>query len=94
MKIVEILTKPEDYVVINVADANYIGDYAIWLKFNDDSERLIDFKPFLAKSHHPSIRKYLNEDKFRQFEIVDGNINWNDYDLIFPVADLYDGKII
>jgi hypothetical protein len=54
---------------------------------------MVDFKPFLAHSCHPAIRQYLDESKFKQFEIVDGNLNWNDYELIFPVADLYEGKI-
>ena len=48
---------------------------------------------FLSKSFHPSISKYLDENLFRNFEIKDGNLNWNDYDLIFPVYDLYEGNI-
>ena len=39
------------------------------------------------------IRKYLKEANFRNFKIRHGNINWNDYELIFPVDDLYKGKI-
>jgi hypothetical protein len=54
---------------------------------------LVDFKTFLEKSSHPSIKKYLDEDKFKQFKVIEGNLNWNDYELIFPVADLYNGKI-
>ena len=46
------------------------------------------------KSLHPEVRKYLNEDKYRQFKIIDGNLNWNDYDMIFPLEDLYNGKIM
>ena len=78
--------------IIEIKSANYIGDYAIRVYFNDGFSRLIDFKPFLESSLHPSIRKYLNEDKFQEYQIIDGNLNWNDYDLIFPVADLYEGK--
>ena len=44
-------------------------------------------------SLHPSIRKYLDEARFKLFDIIDGNLNWNDYDMIFPVEDLYEGKI-
>lgn len=84
-----------DYAVdlIEIVSANYIGDFAIGIQFNDGTKRVVDFKPFLEASLHPSIRKYLEESKFKQFEIVDGNLNWNDYDLIFPVDNLYDGKI-
>lgn len=79
--------------LIEVKSANYVGDFAIRVFFNDGVNRLIDFKPFLELSPHPSIRKYLDEARFKQFKIVDGNLNWNDYDLIFPIADLYNGKI-
>jgi len=78
---------------IEVRKAQFIEDFAIRVYFNDGSNKLVDFKPFLEKSHHPEIRKYLDKTKFREFEIVDGNLNWNDYDLIFPVWDLYQGKI-
>ena len=79
--------------LIEVKSASYKNDYTLSIIFNDLSEKLIDFKPFLSKSHHPSISKYLNIDLFKSFEIKDGNLNWNDYDLIFPVYDLYEGNI-
>jgi len=78
---------------IEVVKTYYVGDFAIRVFFNDETQKLVDFKPFLEKSQHPSIRKYLDESKFKNFQIVDGNLNWNDYDLIFPVWDLYNGKI-
>ena len=49
--------------------------------------------PFLESSLHPSIRKYLDESKFNEYKIVDGNLNWNDYDMIFPIEDLYQGRV-
>ncbi|MEZ5173730.1 MAG: DUF2442 domain-containing protein [Bacteroidia bacterium] len=79
--------------VIEVKSAKYIGDFAIRIEFNDGTDKLVDFKPFLERSSHPSIRKYLEVAKFEKFDIIDGNLNWNDYDLIFPVYDLYQGKI-
>ncbi|MCK9426577.1 MAG: DUF2442 domain-containing protein [Ignavibacteriaceae bacterium] len=88
----------EDYhdsqvVLLEIKSAKYIGDYAIRIFFNDGINRLVDFKPFLESSLHPAIRKYLDEVKFNQFKIIDGNLNWNDYDLIFPIDELYEGKI-
>ena len=92
MKIIELYAE-KSLEQIEITFANYIGDYAIRIKFKDGTERLIDFKPFLNKSHHPSIKKYLKEDLFLKFKIVEGNLNWNDYDLIFPIWDLYEGNI-
>ena len=39
------------------------------------------------------IRKYLDEKKFKQYELDDGDLEWNDYDLCFPIADLYENTI-
>ncbi|HMG16787.1 MAG TPA: DUF2442 domain-containing protein [Saprospiraceae bacterium] len=78
---------------LKIIAANYIGDYFINILFNDGSKKIVDFKAFLSKSLHPSIKKYLNVDSFSEFKIVDANLNWNDYDLIFPIWDLYKGKI-
>jgi len=87
-----------EYNTIEVQDykiksARYLGDFSIRILFNDGTEQLVDFKPFLTKSLHPSIQKYLNEDNFSNFLIKDGNLNWNDYDMIFPISDLYNGEI-
>lgn len=82
-----------DNQLIVVKDAKYIGDFAIRIQFNDGDEKLVDFKPFLNKSNHPAIKKYQNEQLFKSFKIIDGNLNWNNSDLIFPVSDLKDSKI-
>jgi len=79
--------------LIEVKSALFVGDYAIRIIFNDEINKLVDFKGFLQSSSHPSIRKYLDETKFKEFNVIDGNLNWNDYDMIFPVFDLYQGKI-
>ncbi len=79
--------------LIEVVSAQYIGDYVIRLIFNDGIKRLVDFRTFLENSAHPSIRKYWDESKFKNFQIVDGNLNWNDYEMIFPLEDLYEGKL-
>jgi hypothetical protein len=93
MKIVQDYSIDTATDTIEVASANYIGDYAIRISFNDGNEKLVDFKPFLTKSLHPAISKYLKEDLFKQFKIINGNLNWNDFDLIFPIYDLYEGAI-
>jgi hypothetical protein len=78
---------------LKIDSAKYLSDYVIRIRFSDGKEKLVDFKPFLSKSLHPSIKKYLDENKFSNFSLTDGNLNWNDYDLIFPLSDLYNGQI-
>jgi len=82
-----------EFNTLKIDSAKYLSDYAIRIKFSDGNEKVVDFKPFLSKSIHPSIKKYLDENKFSHFSLTDGNLNWNDYDLIFPISDLYNGQI-
>lgn len=92
MKITEeYIDYPIEY--IEIISARYIGDHAIRIFFSDGFNRLVDFRPFLETALHPSIRKYLDESNFKNYQIVDGNLNWNDYDLIFPIGDLYKGAL-
>lgn len=92
MKIKETVT-PTESKVIKVTNAHYLGEFQIRIEFNDATCQTVDFKPFLSNSHHPEIRKYLNEELFAKYKIKDGNLNWGDFDLIFPVWDLYQGAI-
>ena len=78
---------------VDVTGARVVAPYTLAIVFSDGAERMVDFGPFLLKSRHPVVRAYLNEDRFREFDIIGGNLNWHDYDLIFPVADLYAGSI-
>jgi len=79
--------------VINVVEANHVGGYKLHLRFSDGKENRIDFEPFLAKSLNPMIRAYLRPALFKDFSIEYGDLVWNDYDLCFPIADLYEGRI-
>lgn len=91
--IVDYIDSESGFNRLKIDSAKYLSDYAIRIKFNDGNEILVDFKPFLSKSLHPSIKKYMDENKFASFSLTDGNLNWNDYDLIFPISDLYKGQI-
>jgi len=79
--------------IITILEAQYIENYKIRLVFNDSTVQLIDFYPFLSSSLNPHIRKYLNINEFKRFEIHEGDLEWNDYDLCFPIADLYENTI-
>lgn len=82
------LNKP--FTIIN---AKNLGKYHIKIEFSDGKEKFVGFSTFLLKSQHQSIKKYLDHSLFNSFKIIDGNLNWNDYDMIFPLADLYEGTI-
>ena len=79
--------------VIEVEKVAYVDGYKLRVKFSDGNERIVDFGPFLENALNPLIRKYLDLDKFKNFTVEYGDLFWNDYDLCFPIADLYEGRI-
>lgn len=93
MLITEEYNLNEDIELIEIINTDYLGNFKIKIHFNDGLFQIIDFRDFLEKSQHPAIRKYLIEENFIAYKIIEGNLNWNDYDLIFPLADLYENNI-
>lgn len=63
------------------------------IEFNDGHKENIDFAPFIFSNNHPDYEKYKSINEFLKFEIIDGNLNWDDYTMIFPVEDLYCNRL-
>ena len=79
--------------IINIVDAVLVGDYCLKLTFDDGKAQTVNFKPFLTHSHHPDIRAYLEPARFSSFRLEFGELVWGDYDLCFPVIDLYQNQL-
>jgi hypothetical protein len=79
---------------INIVAAEYLGRYQLRLTFDDGSLQKVDFQPFLAASLHPQIRGFLDLEKFMVFRLEYGDLVWGDYELCFPISDLYDNQIL
>jgi hypothetical protein len=79
--------------VINIVTAELAGEYQIRLSFDDGTEQVVDFRPFLSRSLHPDIRAYLDPARFASFRIEFGELVWGDYDLGFPIIDLYRNQL-
>ncbi|GMQ25577.1 hypothetical protein Aoki45_22590 [Algoriphagus sp. oki45] len=92
--IIQVDKYQEDNPIIEVILATWIADYVLEIKFSDGKTNKVDFKKFLSNSSHPEIRKCLKQDYFKLFKIKDGNLIWNDYEMIFPIEDLYSGVIL
>jgi hypothetical protein len=75
--------------VVNITEIVRLGDYQLKLTFDDGAQQVIDFKPFLAESLHPDICAWLDKAKFDQYRLCDGELIWGDYELCFPMIDLY-----
>ena len=72
----------------------YKKDYVLEIYFSDNSKQIIDFYPFISQARHPEITKYLDKRKFKKYKLVDGELMWGDFDLLFPISDLYNNQII
>ena len=81
-------------MTIDIINAEYAPPYAIRLRFNNGHEPTVYFEPFLRQAQHPEIRKDLDCNLFQTFAIINGRLDWNDYDLCFPLQDLYEYTLI
>lgn len=77
--------------MISITEAHYTTGYSIEMTFSDNTSQTINFEPFLLRSHLPAINKYLDKGKFKKFMLIEGNLNWKNYDLTFPIAVLHSG---
>ncbi len=79
--------------IIKILNVKYLKDYKLSLDFIDGKTQIVDFEPFLSTSLHPEIKKYLKPQNFKKFKLEGGELMWGDYDLIFPIMDLYHNRI-
>jgi hypothetical protein len=78
---------------INVQSAHYLGGCRLKITFSDGHVQIVDFESFLQQAH-PELRKYLNEQEFTRFSVEHGNLSWDDYEMCFPIEDLYSGSLM
>lgn len=78
---------------IDVVNATLLKPYQVFITFTDGFKQTVDFEPFLQNSRNPHIRKYLDLSLFADFTVENGDLYWYEYDLCFPIADLYENRI-
>ena len=79
---------------ISVKKAKYLDDFKIEILFNDNKKKIVDFAAFLRSHSHPQFNKYKKSEYFKKFQVENGNVVWGkNWDMIFPLYDLYQGKI-
>ncbi|TSA39077.1 MAG: DUF2442 domain-containing protein [Methylococcaceae bacterium] len=78
---------------IKMTAARYLQDYQIEFEFDDQTKKVIDFENFLKQAKNPMLKKYLDLAVFKNFTLRDGDIDWNDYELCFPIANIYEGDL-
>ena len=81
-------------LTIRVVSAEYLSEYKILVKFNDGTQQLVDFEPFLTSNPHPQHNDFKQYERFKEFRIEKGTLVWcEDWDMIFPVEQLHAGQI-
>ena len=80
-------------VLINIVSAKPLDGLQLSITFDDGTRQEVDFKPFLSRARNPEIRAYLEPAKFADFRVEHGELVWGDYELCFPVIDLYQNRI-
>lgn len=83
----------EERRVLKIISAEYIKDYKININFSNGVEKVINFEPFLRQARNPMTSKYLDKGEFKKFKVEYGDLIWNDYELYFPIIDLYEDKL-
>ena len=79
---------------IQITQATHIADLILHIEFSDGTARTIDFRPLLLAHPHPQYDHYISPDNFKKFKIEHGNIVWGkNWDLIFPIDQLYQGAV-
>ena len=79
---------------LRVEKAKYVPRYRVDVAFNDGTHRVVDFGPFLKQARNPMFTKYRGLREFKSFHIQDGDLMWGDFEMIFPIMDLYEGNIL
>ena len=79
---------------IYIIKAENAGNLTVILTFNDNTVQTVDVGDFVRRHPHPQYNKYLDARKFSRFTLENGNIVWGkNWDLIFPIEQLYAGAI-
>lgn len=77
-----------------IKSAKHKIGHILEIEFNDGHVEVVDFAPFIFSVRHPDYEKYKSISEFLKFDIVDGNLNWDDYTMIFPVEDIYKNHLL
>lgn len=52
-----------------IVNANYQGEYKIFLQFNDKKEDVVDLKDFIINGNIKPFKQLENLDKFKNFQV-------------------------
>ena len=78
---------------LTVVKADFLGDYRINVHFSDGTQRVVNFADAFSRLQG-YYAQYRQPELFQTFTIASGNLVWGeDWDVIYPTWDLYEGKV-
>ncbi len=81
-------------MALSVVSAKYVAPLSVEIIFSDGATRIVNVGEYIKKNPHVQYNSYLDEKKFKKFKVEMGNVVWGkNWDLVFPVQDLYSGAI-
>ncbi len=74
-----------------ILKVKHIKDYVLKVFFDDGTIKIIDLYPFLKKSTHPLISKFLDKKLFKTFYLDNGVLCWGDNEFDLNPVSIYNG---
>jgi len=79
--------------VLEIIKVDYLDDYRLKIYFSDNKIQIINFQDFITNNHNPQTKKYADISNFKCYKIEYGDLIWGDFEMCFPIYDLYEGVI-
>ena len=79
--------------ILSILRAEYVKGHTLRLFFSDRRVVEVDFTEFIRLSALPDVKRYWPVKKFRTFRIEHGDLIWGDFEMLFPIGDLYRNAI-
>jgi hypothetical protein len=77
---------------MNIAQATYLHDYLIEVRFTDGTVRVADLEDFFKTSSLKLVRKFYPLQLFKTFRVEDGVLCWGDNECDINPHRIYKGK--
>ena len=78
-----------------IVKAEYAGEVRLNILFSDGTSQTVDFRPYILSHPHPQYNRYIDPKYFKKFRLESGNVVWGkNWDLVFPLEQLYAGKLV
>lgn len=74
---------------INIVTAEPVGEYRLHLTFDDGMKQTVGFQTVLDPRAPSGYSRLPRSGRFSASRIEYGELVWGDYDLCFPIIDLY-----